>query len=179
MKETLALFAKWKVEQPAQRQAMFIHSSHKATEENILYMICSWDYVYRPNDEKLMGLTQVFISNKGAGAINVRSYNRKDALNVLEKPQAKVNYEGSNVSAEVKMLRAGGVARGGAGNYNLMTKAIEATLPQCMSKVDTQSSGFSALMAGGTNGKKPTKAALDLVKVVSNYWGSSIYDLVT
>lgn len=179
MKESLGLFAKWKVEQPEQRRALLIHSSHKYLEENILYMICSWDYVYRPSDEKMMGLLKVFLSNDGAGAINVSDFKKTTAMKIIGDPKVKTSYEGSNVNVQLNMDKTGGVTLGGVGNYNLMTKAIEATLPQCMSKVDTQGTGFSELMAGGVNGKQPTKIALNLVKVVSDYWGSSIYDLVT
>lgn len=177
MEKTLALFAKWKIEQPEQRRALYVHSSHQHTAENIIYMICSWDYIYRPSDLKLEGLVSVFISDDAAGEINVSGSDRKKALNLLGNPKVKTSIEGTDKSIKLDMQKAGGTTIGGVANYNLMTKAIETTLPVCMSKVDWHSPPLSQVIKGGVGGKQPTNAAFKLVKVVSQYWGAAVVDL--
>ena len=182
MEKTLKLFSAWKVEQPAMRRAMFVHASHQRTEENILYMICCWDYVFKPSDEKLDGLVDVFLRPGSEGEINVSYRNRKAVLRSLNKPTAPiVMLEGSNKQVFFKkFLRKGGRRTGGVANYNLMTKAIETTLPECMGQINDVSGSnekISDLMLGGAGNLRPTPEATKLVRLISRYWGAAVVDL--
>ena len=181
MQKSLKLFSEWKVEQPAQRRAMYVHSSQQFNHENILYLICCWDYVYKPTDDKLQGLVNLFIVNNAPAMINISGSNRKKALKLLGNPAApKVSYEGSNKRAPITLLHKGGVKGGGAANYNLMTQAIEVTLPECMNQVDDPNQGdkmLSKLVQKGAGNLKPTTAAVRVVQQISHYWGAAVVEL--
>ena len=181
MEKTIRLFTEWKVEQPTQRRAMYVHSSHQFNHENVLYLICCWDYVYKPTDAKVQGLIDVFITANAPGEINVSGSNRKKALKLLGNPAApKVSYEGTNKRAPITLLHKGGVKTGGAANYNLMTQAIEVTLPECMRQVDDFNWGdkmLSKLVKKGVGNLTPTPAAVQVVKHISQYWGAAVVEL--
>ena len=181
MEKVIDLFAKWKLEQPTQRRALYVHSCHLLQYESVLYMICSWDYVYRPSDTKSKGLTDLFIRTGSAGEVNVSSGHRKAALKLIDKPAAPtVMNEGTNWKRAVKLLRRGGVKSGGAGNYNLTTKAIEQTLPECMNQVDDIRLGskrLSVVVQQGVGNLRPTKQAQDLVRQIAQSWGAGIIEL--
>lgn len=181
MEKTIELFTKWKVEQPTQRRALYVHSCHLLQYESVLYMICAWDYVYRPTDTKAAGITDLFIRTGSAGEVNVSYSNRKAAVKLIDKPAAPtVMNLGTNWKRAAKLLRRGGVKPGGAGNYNLTTKAIEQTLPECMAQVDDNNLGdkrLSVAVQRGIGNLRPTSQAQDLVRQVAQYWGAGVIEL--
>ena len=186
MEIAFQVFNKWRVEQPAQRRALYVHSSHYFQEENILYLIGCWDYVLRPSDEKAQGLVDLFISNDSPAEVNVSAKNRTKAMGILGNPIAHMEIvEGGRRQRKKeasKFADTGGYKigsqKGKAGNYNLMVHAIEATLPECMGKVDgTGSPPLSTLVKGGVGGKKPTPSATKIVRLMSQYWGAAVVEL--
>ena len=177
MEKTLKLFAEWNLEQSEQRKALFVHGSHKWYEEEIVYMICCWDYVYRPKDKKAEGLYEVFLKPKAPVLVYAYQTRMSGARKLLTNPKVKAKYEGSTEETVLSLQKTGGLKAGGAGNYNLMTKAIESTLPDAVAKL-SKDEGVVTLVKSGTQGKKPTQSALDiLTNYVAKYWGADIKDL--
>ena len=181
MEKTINLFAKWKVEQPTQRRALYVHSCHLLQYETVLYFICAWDYVYRPTDAKGKGIVDLFIRTGAAGEVNVSYGNRKAAVRLIDKPAAPtVMNVGTNWRRKIMLRRTGGVKSGGAGNYNLTTKAIEQTLPECMAQVDDNNLGdkrLSIAVQKGVGNLRPTASAQNIVRQIAQYWGAGIVEL--
>ena len=178
MQNTLALFDKWKVQIPEERRKMYLHSCQEQQEENVLYMICCWDYFYNPNDEKLEGLIKVFIMNGATGNINVGSWERDRALGLLENPllvkrdaiaQGVLKGPGRKARA-ANFDKPGGAHLTGVANYNLMTQAMELTLPTCMSKVALKNNGDIGDL-------QPTANGQTIVRDVATYWGAAVLGL--
>ena len=177
MENTLKLFAQWNLEQPEQRKALFVHGSHKWYEEEIVYMICCWDYVYRPTDKKAEGLYEVFLKPQAPILVYAYQIHMSDSRKLLTNPKIKAKIQGSKEEIVLSLQKTGGLKAGGAGNYNLMTKAIELTLPDAVYKVGKDAELVN-LVKSGTQGKKATKSALDiLTNYVAKYWGAGIKDL--
>jgi hypothetical protein len=185
MNKTLELFGKWKVEVPAQRRSLYVHSCHQNNQENLLYLICCWDYVFNPSDLKIEGLVRVFIANDSPAMLNVSGVNRRKALALLTNPLSgtkvlKAGGAAAKKQAISKFANSGGAVVGGVGNYNLMTQVIELTLPECMGQVDDASLGegmLSKLAVKGAGNTQPTAAGRRQVQAIAQNWGAGVVNL--
>ena len=182
MQDSLKLFASWNCENPTQRRALYLLSAQQYQEENILYLIGCWDYVFRPDDRKAQGLAELFIRKGSIAEINVSSHDRGAAMRMLTAPltsRGKRRIRGGRQMLDGAPNK-GGLTFGGTGNYNLMTKAIEMTLPVCMGQVDDPGLGQNKLSVAakrGANGARPTKRSTDIVSEMYEYWGNRVVEL--
>ncbi|RVT86723.1 hypothetical protein DXV76_01140 [Rhodobacteraceae bacterium CCMM004] len=162
-----------------------MESTAQHRSETMLYMICCWDYAYRPSDDKVEGLREVSIQNGGEGQSNVSGSQRRKALAFFDAPirlqapqQTRARGRGviSN-DVQVSTYRgpgmSGGVQMGGAGNYNLVTKAIEMTLPECARSLkDLGDFDLSKVLTQGTKVKTPATGADRVIRQIQEYWGA-------
>jgi len=181
MENTLNIFKNCKLDDKAIRRALFVKSLETFREENILYMICCHDYIYHPEDFKIAALVNLFIKTGSPIEINVSSSNRKAAMQLVTNPKVQVNFEhlssNSNDRMRPKLKTGGGVIEGGAANYNLMTKAIEETLPVCMRSVPKEL--IQSVVTGG-NSHSPAeinKRGSAQVRELMQYYGAGIFEL--
>lgn len=189
MQKSLALFSRYKVSEPNYRRALYLHSSAQHSEENVLYMICCWDYIFNPTDEKIEGLKKVFLETGAPSEVNISSSNRKLALGLLGELGIAdvIPSKGYGAGARGRLrsaavfnrtaVRTGGIYEGGAGNYNLATKAIETSLPECMKQVEGSTQALTSAAKGGTGGVQVTKAGRKKGIAISDYWGAGIVKL--
>ena len=124
----------------------------------------------------------LFIRSDAPGEVNVEYKFRKNAVRFFDNPAVKVRnlLNSAKWTRRAKLSRQGGFKAGGAGNYNLTTKAIEETLPDCMSQVDDNRFGekrLSVAIQQGSRGVQPTRPAQMLVRQVAQYWGAGIIEL--
>jgi len=183
MEDTFNLFEKCKMNDKAMRRALFVKSLETFREENVLFMICCHDYVYHPEDYKISALVNLFIKSGSLIEINVSSSQRNKALKLLSDPKIQVNFEhiASNKSPrnrpKLQMSKQGGAREGGAANYNLMTKAIEITLPVCMKQVPKELIN-SVVTGGNVYSNTPIHSrGMTKVQALTQYYGAGIFEL--
>lgn len=115
--------------------------------DTVFFLICGYDFVYHPNDRKFEGIGELFVRPYGPHNINLgkkcvdRFFDMQSSPSFsasvegtawLGKPGMRVNFN------PAQMRQAGGVRVGGAGNYNLQTKALDMLLTDDKDGLDRQ-----------------------------------------
>lgn len=187
MQKSIEIFSTYNLNVPRNRWNAYVNSSLGFTTENILFMLCCWDYFYNPASSKAEGLQELFISSDAPHEINVGGVERRTALQLLVNPfevnprqQMRTRSRGRGVYQESTgglgsptHRQIGGIRQGGVGNYNLTTKAIEICLPVIMSKVDRE-----ATLAQVTGKQQPNSYGTKMLNDVGDFWGSKEADKV-
>jgi hypothetical protein len=105
-------------------------------QDTLLFLICGYDFIYYPSDQKFSGIQSVFVRPSGAIPLNLYPECIKEFERTLTAPEVHASVEGTswkeqrgqNVivkpGMQVKfspdsMKKPVGVRDGGAGNYNL------------------------------------------------------------
>ncbi|MEM9058501.1 MAG: hypothetical protein AAGD86_13555 [Pseudomonadota bacterium] len=146
----------------------------------MLYLICAYDYIFDPKDKKIEGLHDLFIARKAPIEINVSSTNRDRAVSYLTAPTTMLGAKRSQRSRKKRrmawfpLLRQGGAMQGGVANYNLTTKAIEATLPECFKQV---SQAVHTAAGAGSGSIAMPRHVTKQVSLIADYWGAGVYKL--
>lgn len=187
MIKTLRVFEKYKLDDINFRREWLKAACFEICEENILYAICSYDYFYKPDDDKLSGLYELFIKNNAELMINVSFKSRRDAVKLLESPQIKVkppHLAGSKKKHHLFKFsffrKRSGAASGGVANWNLMTQAIELTLSECMGQINSEKMQLFLKGEGGFGDKKnqpppPFPPRMNRnARLIANYWGAGV-----
>jgi hypothetical protein len=102
--------------------------------DSCLFLICGYDFIQNPNDMKFRGIEQLFVRPQGPFALNLGQSCIADFQNTATNPAVNASVEGTSWMGQpgkkvnfntALMAKPAGVRDGGAGNYNLQTKALE------------------------------------------------------
>lgn len=102
--------------------------------ENVLFFICGSDFILNASDTKFQGIVNLFIKPRADFELNLYPGCISAFNSMLSSPSIKASMEGTsagNISGDqvtysaAKMVKGPGTRDGGAGNYNLQTKALE------------------------------------------------------
>ena len=96
------------------------------SNDAVLFFLCGRDYIYNPTDLKLQGLATLFFGPGTPCELNVSAAAAGEIKNLLHAPTINVHTElgGAHSIGAYSYADRGGFRMGGAGNYNLGTKAI-------------------------------------------------------
>ena len=123
----------------------------KQLAETYMFFTCGYDFIFAPSDKKFRGIVSVFIEPNGPLHINISAEYAAGLKKQVYDPDVNVSVEGTSfyqkqvvknattyvqsghaVSFNKDLMRQHGklpgVRAGGAGNYNLQTKALEACM---------------------------------------------------
>jgi len=102
--------------------------------ENCLFLLCGYDFIHNPNDQKFRGIEQLFVRRNSPFELNlyggcIAEFNRtltNPGINASVEGTSWIGRPGQKVSFNpALMAKPAGVRQGGVGNYNLQTKALE------------------------------------------------------
>jgi len=179
--------AEFGVQNQANRNALIKRSLTENCNETLMFLTCGYDFIMNANDRKFEGLVQLFVNPNGKYSMNVSATLIDKIRNMTRMPHIAVSYEGrgvgGNSGAGVRLGRsgaaAGGVRAGGAGNYNLQTKALEFIVTDTVDGLNKQST-LSNLLAQMNNKDAAQKwmashqFVFDEMKAdVGEYWGDT------
>lgn len=189
----LDLCAKLQVSVPARVPELVRGSFKLLQQENVIFLALGYDYWVNPSDLKAGGLYQAFLMDQGASAsaddlpqLNFSAKTKSQISSFWFSPTVSVKREligdavteaeqaqGLGDTANLKMRRSGGVMDGAAGNYNLVTKALDVIAE------DFGSSGLAADLqrklptAAGSVDATKRGLMVAAYKELRNWWGDS------
>lgn len=179
MENTIKTFEAWKLSLPRERHKLSVYFSHRLQSENILFLICAWDYIYRPCDAKASGLRDLFIRASSVCELNVSSSSRTKALlqfspATIERSFAKHESQQRHVFKS----RRSGFLSGGAGNYNLVVRGLEFLVPE-VSRLLGNPEGID-FQSGeiGRFSRLHHYSMKNALPHVEKYWGGDFKDLI-
>jgi hypothetical protein len=108
----------------AARHPTLVAAITAQSHETVLFFLCGRDYIYHPTDLKLQGIESLFIGAGTPFELNIGSGVADDVKDMLHAPGVTVRTEIGTPHAIGVYDRSAGIRAGGAGNYNLGTKAI-------------------------------------------------------
>jgi len=108
------------------RRPSLLISAKSFSNEQVLFFLCGQDYFYHPTDEKIEGILELFIGPGKPYELNVGEVAIGNFFAALNKVAVSVTTEGGWAHSYAAFSRAPGLRPGGAGNYNLFTKALNA-----------------------------------------------------
>ena len=118
-----------KLSDPKHRKNFFNYmgqSSYSAYAE-AAFILCAWDYIFNPSDEKAAAFPKVFLRTGSPLELNLGGKDRSKAVSMLGAHDITLKSFGSdNLKHTVKNFKKdAGVRAGGAANYNIYTNFIE------------------------------------------------------
>lgn len=115
-------------------------------EDQYLFCLAAYDYMYTPTDLKWDGILNLFIAVKSYWELNFDATVRARIYAMTATPEIKAKLEGTTVDAKINTARAGGVRPGGVGNYNLCMKALNEAMASAFNMKQSIQTGIK----GGT-----------------------------
>lgn len=165
----------------AARHPTIIAAIKAQSHETILFFLCGRDYILNPTDLKLQGIESLFIGAGTPFEINIPSGVADEIKGMLHAPGVKVRTEtgAPHTIGQYSFADRGGVRAGGAGNYNLGTKAIIRAFAGFGPKflLDTQSAlnlARAGKLAGATKDERIFGYLQSLRNAARRFW---IYDM--
>jgi len=118
---------KFGLHEPKQARALLLQGAENNNEQAVLYGLCGLDYIQSPADEKWETIEAAFLTPGGELEVNFPASLRRAVRSVL-KPTVTVRAENVGVLGNMTFTHGGGgYRRGGVGNYNLCTTALDET----------------------------------------------------
>src|SRR2546423_1059392 len=102
--------------------------------ETLLFLICGYDFICNASDVKFRGIEQIFVRRTAPLELNLYGNCIAECNRTLTNPGISASIEGTSWKDKpgqkvnfnpALMNKPAGVRAGGAGNYNLQTKALE------------------------------------------------------
>ena len=106
------------------RRPSLLISARSFCNEQVLFFLCGQDYFYQPTDGKLEGILELFIGPGKPYELNIGDVAIGNFFEALNRVPVSVTTEGFLAHSYTSFSRAPGLRPGGAGNYNLFTKAL-------------------------------------------------------
>ena len=142
MQAFLSICQKLGLDQTTLRERKLRASIPSGMHDTLLFLICGYDFIFYPSDQKFNGIRSVFIESNGAVPLNLypncleefestlrprvvhaavegTGWKEQRADKVITKPGMQVTFSPDLLKKPI------GVRDGGVGNYNLQTKALE------------------------------------------------------
>jgi hypothetical protein len=158
-------------------------------QENALFLICGYDFIFHPNDRKFQGIGDLFVDRNGPFELNIGKPCVDQFNNILYSPAINASVEGTSWMggagksvkfSSAQMVKAGGVRDGGTGNYNLQTKALEMIVADTENGLNHQSTLDMVMptLLAAFNGPPRAANAMTLATFdemrasVTPYWGA-------
>lgn len=153
MKAIFDTFAELKLEQPRHRARFFNYmtSTNVFAYNEASFFLCARDYIYNPSDQKIQAFPRVFLQVGSTLQVNISGSHSGIANKFFADNQVSIHSAGGKVSRTVSTFRNGktpGMQFGGAGNYNLMTQALD-YISRWMSR-DQTNYAIQAIRADGS-----------------------------
>jgi hypothetical protein len=112
---------------PQLAKKLLLQYAENQNEQAALYALCGLDYIQAPTDEKWDTIYAAFIKPGGEIQVNFSAAIVR-AVDMALRPVLNVKAENTAVLGKMSFPHGGGgYKRGGVGNYNLCTKALEET----------------------------------------------------
>ena len=179
LESCLDTFNKWRIEKKEHRRTLVFLSSESFSTENALFVICCWDYIYRPDDTKAEGLFKIFIERTGLAYVNVPDASRLAAMGQVQEPMKGLPFprpQKQRLLAETATENRGGLKLGdstaSAGNYNLVTNSIAETMPEIVRLLQNNISNLVAKIANGIGKMELNSTARENLGHVHSFWGT-------
>ncbi len=112
--------------QPRQARAMLLQGAENNNEQAVLYCRCGLDYIRAPDDGKWEAIQAAFLTRGGELELNFSAALFRTVQETL-KPAISLKTENGAPVLNMTFSAERGFRRGGVGNYNLCTKALDAT----------------------------------------------------
>jgi len=167
-----------------QRHKLVCASMNALTYDAIVFLICGYEYIHRPSSKKWEGISRLFLAAEGDYAINIYPECREHMQRILGPGDLSLKMNSAFGHTDSFDGQSAGVGqKSGAGDYNLITKALETTL--------THSQGL-AMQDTLIEIKAKTKQALqnpkglsrvgqsilgDMSQALAPYWGGDLNQL--
>ena len=184
MQKMLENFKEYGIGDLQKQRKAFIHAVKAFEGEGVLFLICARNYVFKPTDEKAEALIELFLKpapktghDANCLSINISGFTRQKLFKILQTPKVVVsNGAGGDPRQVTNFVKRGGFSKGSAGNYNLVTKALDLAVEDLTNRnssfnqlkdLDHSKQGASTIPALGRN----------LVEVLRPYWGKELPQL--
>ncbi|MBV1880128.1 MAG: hypothetical protein KUG82_00745 [Pseudomonadales bacterium] len=117
------------IDKSDQRHKLVCASLNALTYDAILFLICGYEYIHRPSSKKWEGISSLFLAEDGDYAINIYPECREHMQRILGPGNLSLKMKSAYGHTDSFDGQSAGVGqKSGAGDYNLITKALETTL---------------------------------------------------
>ncbi|MDB5408434.1 MAG: hypothetical protein JWL84_3346 [Rhodospirillales bacterium] len=174
MAQFLNLCAKLGIDRPGRVPQIVKRSFSGLCWESILFLVLGYDYWFNPTDKKAEGLLQAFLMATPGSTLpqlNVSGSTSKEANSYFFNPNVSVRKEATHESVDLGFRAYGGFVEGGAANYNLCTKMLDAVANEWLESnmlqdIEKQLNNASATLTGELRSEMAS-----CYKELRNWWG--------